>query len=111
MIYGCGVVPVQEQEVAAQVDGVLRELDVDLGTPVTPRQLLGRLDDGQLRPQMELLQIKAASRAAELIAKAQHDEARAPRAVRGQGEQVGVALGIGAGISDLLLPARATPTR
>jgi multidrug efflux pump subunit AcrA (membrane-fusion protein) len=75
VVTSCTVVPAQEQEVSSQLDGVFRELLVDVGQTVARGQVLGRLDDRQVRPQAELLEIKAASRSAELIAKAQHDEA------------------------------------
>jgi len=50
---------------------------VDVGHQVRKGDLLGRLDDRQLRAQVELLAIRAASEAAERIAKAQFDEADA----------------------------------
>jgi WD40 repeat protein len=67
----CNVTPAQEQEVSSQVEGTLREVHVDLGQQVKPGQLLARLDDRLLRPQVELLQIKAASDAACRMAEAQ----------------------------------------
>src|SRR5436190_562510 len=57
------------------VDVVFQELLVTLGSRVTAGQLLGRLDDRQLRPQVEALRIKAESTAAERIARAMRDEA------------------------------------
>jgi WD40 repeat protein len=77
LVSPCNLLPAAEQDVASQIEGVLEEVAVDLGQPVERGQLLGRLDDRQVRPQVELLQIKAASRSAELIAKAMHDEADA----------------------------------
>jgi WD40 repeat protein len=77
LITPCNFFPVAEQDLASQVDGTLRQVAVELGQPVRADQLLGRLDDRQLRPQVELLQIKAASRSAEKIARALHDEAAA----------------------------------
>jgi WD40 repeat protein/biotin carboxyl carrier protein len=71
----CNLLPIREQEISSQVDSVLREIRVRLGDHVRAGQVLGRLDDRQLRPQVELLQIKANSRAAERIARAQRDEA------------------------------------
>jgi WD40 repeat protein/multidrug efflux pump subunit AcrA (membrane-fusion protein) len=75
LVSPCNVFPVSEQDVSSQLDGVLQEVAVDLGQPVARGQLLARLDDRQVRPQVELLEIRAASRSAELIAKALHDEA------------------------------------
>jgi WD40 repeat protein len=74
VVHSCGLVPVQEQDVSSQVDGVFQDLLVDLGAQVGRGQVLGRLDDRLLRPQVELLRIKAASESAKLIAKAQYDE-------------------------------------
>jgi WD40 repeat protein/biotin carboxyl carrier protein len=74
VISSCSLVPVQEQDVSSQVDGVLQDVVVDLGARVGRGELLGRLDDRLLRPQVELLRIKAASESAKLIAKAQYDE-------------------------------------
>jgi WD40 repeat protein/biotin carboxyl carrier protein len=73
----CNLFPAAEQDVSSQVEGVLRSLDVELGRRVADGDVLGRLDDRQVRPQVELLQIKAASRSAERIAKALYDEADA----------------------------------
>jgi WD40 repeat protein len=71
----CTLAPRGEQDVSSQVDGVFQEVVVELGQRVRRGQLLGRLDDRQLRPQVALLELRAASRSAELIAKAQRDEA------------------------------------
>lgn len=71
----CNLLPLQEQEISSQLDGLLSELRVDLGHQVAAGDLLARLDDRQLRPQVELLKIRAASLTAERIARAQHDEA------------------------------------
>ena len=46
----CGLGPVGQQDVSSQVDGVIREVLVDLGQRVTRGEVLGRLDDRQLRP-------------------------------------------------------------
>ena len=73
----CNLFPVAEQDVSSQVDGVLREFLADLGKQVNQGELLARLDDRQVRTQVDLLKIKASSRAAELIAKAMYDEANA----------------------------------
>jgi WD40 repeat protein/biotin carboxyl carrier protein len=70
----CHLVAAEEQDVSSQTDGVLEEVLADLGQPVRGGQLLARLDDRLLRPQIELLRIKAASEAAKLIAKAQYEE-------------------------------------
>src|SRR5262245_23648241 len=75
VVSSCNLVPLQEQDVSSQIDAEFRDVLVDLGSQVKSGEVLGRLDDRQLRPQVDLLQIKATSRAAELIAKAQHDEA------------------------------------
>jgi WD40 repeat protein/biotin carboxyl carrier protein len=75
MVGPCSVRAVKEQDVSSQVDGVFREVIVDLGRHVAVNEVLGRLDDSQLRPQVEQLRIKATSRSMELIAKAQYDEA------------------------------------
>lgn len=71
----CHLAPVQEQEVSSQVDGVFAEILAGLGQQVSKGEILGRLDDRQVRAQVDLLEIKATSKAAELIAKAQYDEA------------------------------------
>ncbi len=71
----CTLVPVQEQDVSSQVDGAVHEIQVQLGAEVVPGQLLARLDDSQLRPQVELLRLKAESESAVRIARAQFEEA------------------------------------
>ena len=71
----CNVTPILEQEVSSQIDGVFQEIVVELGHKVKAGDLLGRLDGRQLRAQVQLLEIKANSDAAEKIARAQHDEA------------------------------------
>src|SRR5206468_2586573 len=43
LITACPLVPVQEQDVASQVDGVVREVLCELGTPVVRGQILGLL--------------------------------------------------------------------
>src|SRR5262245_44605608 len=60
----CHVTPFQEQEVSSQIEGTLQEVLADLGRQVPRGQLLARLDERLLRPQVELMQIKAASDAA-----------------------------------------------
>jgi WD40 repeat protein/biotin carboxyl carrier protein len=70
----CNLVPLEEQEVASQVDGTIKDLRIELGQKVAAGELLAQLDDGQLRPQVELLRIKAASESSKLIAKAQLDD-------------------------------------
>jgi WD40 repeat protein len=70
----CHFAPCQEQEVSSQVEGTLQEVPVDLGRLVRPGQLLARLDERLLRPQVELMQIKAASEAARKMAQAQLDD-------------------------------------
>ena len=60
---------------SSQVDGVFDAIHVELGQQINKGSLLGRLDDRQLRAQVEGLAIRAASTAAERIAKAQFDEA------------------------------------
>jgi WD40 repeat protein/biotin carboxyl carrier protein len=74
VVPSCSLVPVQEQDVSSQVDGVFQEVRVDLGARVARGQVLGRLDDRLVRPQVEMLRIKAASESAKLIARAQYDE-------------------------------------
>jgi WD40 repeat protein/biotin carboxyl carrier protein len=75
VIAPCNLVPISEQDVSSQVDGIFEEVSADLGKQVRKGEVLGRLDDRQLRAQVELLQIRASSVAAERIAKAQFDEA------------------------------------
>ena len=71
----CSVTPVAEQDVSSQIDGALEAVVVDLGQQVVPGQVLGQLDDRQIRPTVELLRIKAASTATHAIAKALFEEA------------------------------------
>ncbi len=73
----CNLTPILEQDVSSQVDGIFDEVIVDVGRQVQKGDLLGRLDDRQLKAQVDLLAIRAASEAAEGIAKAQFDEANA----------------------------------
>jgi len=73
----CPIAPVAEQDISSQVEGVLHELVVSLGQQVRQGQVLAKLDDHLLCPQVELLEIKAASDAARLIAKGQYEEADA----------------------------------
>ena len=73
----CNVVPIFEQDVSSQVDGIFDEILVDVGRQVRKGDLLGQLDDRQLRAQVDLLAIRANSHSAERIAKAQFDEADA----------------------------------
>jgi WD40 repeat protein len=73
----CNVVPAQEQEVSSQVEGVVREILADLGHQVRPGQILARLDDRLVRPQVELLRVKAVSEAARLMAQAQLEDVEA----------------------------------
>jgi WD40 repeat protein len=70
----CHVTPFQEQEVSSQVEGTLQEVHADLGQQVKHGQMLARLDERLLRPQVESLQIKAASDAARKMAQAQLDD-------------------------------------
>jgi WD40 repeat protein len=70
----CNVAPFQEQEVSSQVEGTLQEVLADLGQQVRRGQLLARLDERLLRPQVEVMQIKAASDAARKMAQAQLDD-------------------------------------
>ena len=70
----CHFAACQEQEVSSQVEGTLQEVPADLGQQVRPGQLLARLDDRLLRPQVELMQIKAASEAGRKMAQAQLDD-------------------------------------
>ena len=77
VIAPCNLAPISEQDVSSQVDGIFDDIVVDLGQQVRKGEVLGRLDDRQLRAQVELLAIRAASQAAERIAKAQFDEADA----------------------------------
>ena len=55
VVASCSLGPVGQQDVSSQVDGVFRAVLVDLGQQVTRGRLLGRLDDRQLRPQVDLL--------------------------------------------------------
>jgi WD40 repeat protein/biotin carboxyl carrier protein len=73
----CNLTPIFEQDVSSQVDGIFDEILVDVGRQVRKGDLLGQLDDRQLRAQVDLLAIRANSQAAERIAKAQFDEADA----------------------------------
>jgi WD40 repeat protein/biotin carboxyl carrier protein len=84
VVAACSLTPVQEQDVSSQLDGVLQEVVCDLGTAVRRGQVLGRLDDSLLCPQVELLRIKAASEAAKLIARAQYDEVELKTATAGK---------------------------
>lgn len=70
----CNVVPSQEQEVSSQVEGTLQEVRANLGRQVARGEMLARLDERLLRPQVEMLQIKASSEAARLIARAQLED-------------------------------------
>jgi WD40 repeat protein/biotin carboxyl carrier protein len=72
----CNLVPLQEQDVSSPLDGILDEVAVHLGKQVDAGEVLGRLDDRLLRPEVESLRIKAASDAARLIATAQYKEAQ-----------------------------------
>jgi WD40 repeat protein len=71
----CSLTPVAEQDVASQIDGNFDAVLVEPGQKVAAAQVLGRLDDRQVRPTVELLRIKAKSKAAEAIAQALLDEA------------------------------------
>src|SRR4051812_37933953 len=51
----CNVVPLHEQNLSSQVDGLIEEMRVDLGDQVKRGDLLARLDDRQVRPQVDLL--------------------------------------------------------
>ncbi|MCI0464018.1 MAG: efflux RND transporter periplasmic adaptor subunit, partial [Gemmataceae bacterium] len=73
----CNFVAAQEQEVSSQVEGTLREVLADLGQQVRAGQVLARLDERLLQPQVELLHIKAASDASCLSAQAQLDDIEA----------------------------------
>jgi WD40 repeat protein len=84
VVPSCSLVPVQEQDVSSQIDGVLQDVVADLGQSVVPGQVLGRLDDRLLRPQVELLRIKATSQAARQIARAQYEEVELKTAVSKQ---------------------------
>src|SRR5436305_1938627 len=57
-VSACTLTPIQEQNVASQIDGMLTDLHVALGTKVAKNQRLAQLDDHKLRLQIELLQIK-----------------------------------------------------
>ena len=57
----CALTPISEQDVSSQVDGIFNEVLVDVGHQVRKGDLLGRLDDRQLRAQVDLLTIRAAS--------------------------------------------------
>src|SRR5262249_1537920 len=48
----CNIVPSQEQEVSSQVEGTLQEVGVDLGRQVARGEVLARLDERLLRPQV-----------------------------------------------------------
>lgn len=73
----CTLTPIQEQSVASQIDGLLTESLVALGTKVKKGQRLAQLDDQKLRLQIDLLKIKATSESAEKIARAHFEEADA----------------------------------
>lgn len=73
----CNLFPAGEQEVASPMDGVCQEVLVQLGQQVRRDQLLARLDDRQVVPQLELLRIKAESRSAERVARALYQDADA----------------------------------
>src|SRR4051794_19670701 len=60
-IPACMLTPIQEQNISSQLDGQLQEVDVTLGQVVTKGQRLARLDDRKLLPQIELLELRAAS--------------------------------------------------
>jgi WD40 repeat protein len=71
----CHLFPIAEQDVSCQIDGAIDDIAVELGQIINAGQLVARLDDRQVRPQVELLRLKATSKAAEAIAKALYDEA------------------------------------
>jgi WD40 repeat protein/biotin carboxyl carrier protein len=71
----CNLVPLLEQNISSQVDGIVEEILGDLGHQVKKGELLARLDDLQVRTQAELLRIRANSDSAQRIAQAQYDEA------------------------------------
>jgi WD40 repeat protein/biotin carboxyl carrier protein len=71
----CNLVPLQEQNISSQVDGIIEDVLVDLGQQVEQGQLLAKLDDHQVRAQADLLRIRAMSESAQRIAQSQHDEA------------------------------------
>ena len=73
----CTLMPIQEQNVASQVDGMLTDVHVALGAKVQKGDCLAQLDDQKLQLQIELLQIKADSVSAEKIAEALYEEADA----------------------------------
>ena len=75
IVNGCMLVPIQEYQVASQIDGQLTDIHVALGTEVEKGHCLAQLDDQKLRLQTELLQIKAVSKSNEEIARALFEEA------------------------------------
>jgi WD40 repeat protein/biotin carboxyl carrier protein len=70
----CNLTPLEEQDVSSQVEGTIRDVHAELGQRVAAGEILAHLDDRLLRPQVDLLKIKAASESARLIAKAQLDD-------------------------------------
>jgi len=77
IVSACTLTPIQEQNVASQIDGILTDVHVALGTKVAKDQCLAKLDDDKLRLQIELLRIKASSQSNEKIAQAMFAEADA----------------------------------
>jgi len=71
----CSLAAFEEQEVSAQAEGLLLSIVASLGQKVDRDEVLARLDDRLLRPQVELLRIKAASESAKTIARALLGEA------------------------------------
>lgn len=76
-IPSCSLLPIQEQNVASQVDGLLLKIDVTPGQKVVKGQCLAQMDDSKILPQLHILEIRAASKSEELIAEAQFKEADA----------------------------------
>lgn len=76
-IPSCSLLPIQEQSVASQIDGLIQAIEVVPGQKVKKGQVLARLDDGKLVPQIQILEIRANSKSEELIAQAQFKEADA----------------------------------
>jgi multidrug efflux pump subunit AcrA (membrane-fusion protein) len=55
LVTPCTLIPIQEQEIASQLDGVIQAMRVELGQKVSAGECLAQLDDGKLRPQFQLL--------------------------------------------------------
>ncbi len=75
VITPCTLMPIREQEVAGQIDGLLQQINVRLGQKVSSGECLAHLDDRKIRGRIAKLEIKATSDSAELVAQALFKEA------------------------------------